>query len=187
MRPRCLSCCFSKERWKVLQTMTDAPLIYTWDGCAMVPLEHLKARADRQFVVGQQYRLLIDEERSMRSHSFYFARLAELFGNLPHELATRFPDVEDLRAWALIMTSWSETKVQSFSSPAEAVHSAAILAKYIPRAVIVVKDRDVLIATARSQSKMAMNKSDFEKSKADVLAYVENMIGIGPGETQQSA
>lgn len=65
------------------------PIVFDWNGEAMVP-RHPK-RADREFVVGQCYSLIQQEERSSSSHRHEFAWLHEAWQSLPEHLTDRFP------------------------------------------------------------------------------------------------
>jgi hypothetical protein len=105
----------------------SAPIPFTWDGDAMVPLARFAKLADKQFVVGLTYPLAVQEERSGISHKHYFARVHDLWLNLPDAIATEWATSDMLRKHALIMTGWHKERRVALSSPAEArkpVHAA---------------------------------------------------------------
>jgi len=159
----------------------NAPLMFTWDGEAMVPKS--PRMADRQYVVGQDYRLAEQEERSGASHRHYFAQIAETWRNLPDELAMEFTDTEKLRKHALIMTGWFKERKFAASSPVEARKIAAfLLERQDEYALISVAGNVVVERVARSQSTRAggMRKAEFQKSKDDVLLWISDLIGVEP-------
>src|SRR5215211_8042396 len=100
--------------------MTNDPIIYEWNGSAMVPLPPFARRCEREFDVGERYRLAIAEDRSEASHNHYFARLHELWMNLPELHALRFPTDEHLRKWALIQTGHHHCTEVPAASPQHA-------------------------------------------------------------------
>lgn len=164
----------------------DAPTIFHWDGDAMVPIERHRQRCDRDFVVGETYPLVIEEQRSGNSHRHYFASLHEAWINLPDDIATQFPTSEILRKHALILTGWcNETKV-ALSSVEEARKVAAFLmAERSEYALISVSGNVVVKRTARSQSTRGPNrmaKAEFQRSKDDVLNWVADLIGVKPSD-----
>ena len=91
--------------------MSDRPFPFAWDGEAMVPPgQYWAKRADEQFVVGQNYKLVEHHDRSPQSHSHYFAALAEAWQNLPHHLTDRWATSEHLRKWALIKAGYHDER-----------------------------------------------------------------------------
>jgi len=52
--------------------------------------------------------------------------------------------------------------------------------------IVISKDNTVTIYTAKSQSRRAMNRADFAKSKQDVLDFVSNLIGSTPNQLTQN-
>lgn len=71
------------------------PIPFAWDGFAMVPLASFRKRADAQFVIGERYILVEQNERSMRSHRHYFASVHEGWLNLPEHMAERFERLKE--------------------------------------------------------------------------------------------
>ena len=168
--------------------MTDMmPVCFDWDGEAMIPQERFKRRAEQQFVIGDTYRLVVEEERLANSHRHYFASLAEAWRNLPEDLADRFESPEALRAWALIKTGYHDETSVVCDTEADAKRIASFMGMLRDYAVIVVKGNVVKRYTAKSQSVRAMDKAAFEASKRDVLDLVASMIGVDPRQLAAEA
>lgn len=153
-----------------------APMIFTWDGDAMVP--KVPRLADRYYVVGEQYRLVVDEGRSGVSHRHFFAAIHEAFKNLPEELAERFPSDEHFRKHCLIMEGYRDERTFVAASKAEALRLAAFVKPMDEYAVVVVRECVVVVWTAKSQSTKAMGAKDFQASKQKVLDRAASMIGV---------
>ena len=156
----------------------DAPILYRWDGEAMAPLPRFAARCDQTFVVGETYRLAAVEERSMRSHGHYFARLGDYHGSLPDHLAERFPTVEHLRKWALIQAGYCNRAEIVCRSNAEAVRTVATIKALDAYAVAVVRDNTLVVLTAQSQSTKAMGAKMFQESKDKVFGVLDDLLGL---------
>jgi hypothetical protein len=89
---------------------------------------------------------------------------------------------EHLRKRALIMTGWRDETSLVLPSKAEALKVAAWSRQGLDEhAVISVSGTTVVRLVAKSQSLRAMGKEDFTKSKADVLGWIEDLIGIDRG------
>lgn len=161
------------------------PLVFQWDGEHMVPLN--PRAADRQYVVGEQYRLAVHEERSAASHSHYFAALNEAWQNLPEDQAERFPTVEHLRKWALIKAGYHDERSIVAASKAEATRIAAFIRPMDDYAIVVSSGAVVIVYTAKSQSMKAMGREAFQDSKQKVLDIVASMIDVRPAELRHEA
>lgn len=164
---------------------TIYPVIFEWDGEAMRPLNRYVA--DRQYVVGEHYRLEPREERSWASHGHYFASLNDAHANLPEDLAQRFPTVDHLRRYALVRTGFRDERTIVASSKAEARRIAAFLKPIDEFAVVSVHEAVVIVWTAKSQSLRAMGKDDFQRSKDAVLDFVAEIIGVSPDQLGRAA
>jgi hypothetical protein len=158
------------------------PVIFTWDGEAMVPLPRLASVCDRQFVVGETYPLTVQEDRSGVSHRHYFATIAEAWRNLPEHYAERFPTSEHLRKWALCKTGYADERSIVCASKAEAQRIGAFIKPMDDFAVVVVSEATVKVYTAKSQSTRAMGKKAFQDSKTAVLDLLASMVGVTPAE-----
>lgn len=133
--------------------------------------------ADKHFVVGLEYMLVPHEERSMRSHRFYFASVNEAWKNLPEDMAERYPTADHLRKWALIKAGYRDERSIVAASKAEALRLAAFVRPMDEYAVVVVREAVVMVYTAKSQSTRAMGKKTFMESKDRVLDVLATMIG----------
>jgi hypothetical protein len=162
-----------------------APMLFDWDGESLVP-RHPKI-ADKHYVVGESYRMAPYEDRSMRSHRFYFASINEAWKNLPEDLAERFATPDALRKFALIKAGYRDERSIAASSKAEALRVAAFVRPMDEYAVVTVSDALVTVFTAKSQSTRAMGKKAFGESKERVLDIVSAMIGTSKQALQQNA
>lgn len=167
--------------------MTDniPPMDFSWDGENFVP--RVPRLADKHYVVGLSYRLVPHEERSMRSHRFYFASVNEAWKNLPEDMADRFPTADHLRKYALIKSGYRDERSIVCSSKAEALRVGAFIRPMDEYAVVVVRDAVVTVYEAKSQSMRAMGKKTFGASKEAVLDTVASMIGTTPGTLTANA
>ena len=165
--------------------MNTPPLIFQWDGEAFIP-KHPKL-ADKHFVVGETYPLVVQEERSHATHAHYFAALNEGWQNLPEEDAERFPTSEHLRKWCLIKAGYSDLSSIACSSAAEAQRVAAFVKPMDAYAVVIVRGASVQVYTAQSQSMRAMGKEVFQASKQAVLDIVDSMCGVERGTLSREA
>lgn len=161
------------------------PMYWQWNGEAMVPRS--AAAADEQFVIGQFYRLVELEERSDASHRHEFAFVREAWKNLPEDIAPLFPSPDHLRKRALIQGGFYDEQVIDAGSNAVAIRIAAVARGYDEFALISVTDNIVIIRTAKSQSRRAMNKEQWQASKTAVLEIVSEMIGVEPSELERAA
>lgn len=167
---------------------TESPLLVRWDGEAFHPAnQHWSKRADREYCVGEVYRMAPLEERSMRSHRQYFASINEAWQNLPEHLAERFPTADHLRKHALIRAGYRDEQSFACSSRAEALRIAAFIRPIDDYALVVVRDAVVIRYTAKSQSQRAMGKKDFGESKEAVLNVLSDMIGVRRPELEANA
>lgn len=157
----------------------NAPLPFRWDGDAFHPAaQRFAVAADRLFVVGEIYPLVVQEARSQASHSHYFAALHDAWQNLPEAMAERFPTPEHLRKHCLIKAGYANQREFACSSRAEALRLAAFLRPVNEFAIVTVREAVVIEWTAQSQSLRAMGKAAFQDSKQKVLDIVASYIGI---------
>ena len=155
---------------------TIPPLAFRWDGEAMVPLSAIAA--DRNYVVGETYRLVPHEERSQRSHAHYFACVNEAWSNLPEHLAERFPTAEHIRKYALIKAGYHDERSIVARSKAQAQDIASFVKPLDEFALVVISEATASIYTAKSQSTRAMGAKEFQRSKDAVLDFLAGMIGV---------
>lgn len=164
------------------------PVAFTWteDG-VMKPLDRFMPLADKQFVVGETYRMVVEAERSAVSHSHYFACLHEAWTQLPENIAPLFPTSEKLRRWALIKTGFANEQSMVCDTEMDTARMAQFLGQLNDDSVVVRKGRVLKIYTAKSQSARSMNKDEFQRSKQSVLDLLASMIGTSAAELASNA
>ena len=91
----------------------------------MQPLARFRKLCNKQFVVGEVYCMVAQEERSAASHRQYFASLHDAWMNLPEATAEQFPSSEHLRKYALIQAGFRDERSIVCASKAEARRLAA--------------------------------------------------------------
>ncbi len=164
------------------------PVVFQWsDDGAMYPVRGFQLLCDRQFVVGERYRLVEEHERSQASHNSYFAALHDAWLNLPEHLVDVYPTETHLRKRALIEAGYFDEKLIPFSTPEEALRVAGCLEGVSDFALIRVYENAVSIKTAKSQNRRSMNAKQFQESKQKVLDIVADMIGVKPQELKDNA
>jgi len=156
--------------------MKVAPMIFEWDGEAMVPLRRFHNIANAEFTVGERYRMEAQEQRSLNSHNHYFATLQNIWENLPENFGDRIPSVEHMRKWALIRCGFRDERSIVCASKAEAERMAAFVKPMDDFAIVIAQEATVIVYTAKSQSMKAMGAKDFQKSKEAVLDYCNGML-----------
>jgi len=160
-------------------------LLFDWDGEAMIPRS--QSAADRQYVVGECYRLAVFEPRSRKSHDHYFACVHDAWANLPEQIAERHPTDEHLRKWALIKAGYRDERVIVCASAEEALKMVAFAEAMDDYAIVIRRHDVVTVFTAKSQSQKAMGKKAFQESKQAVLDILSEMVGVSAQELQQNA
>lgn len=157
--------------------MTPAPFLCRWNGEAMEPLPRFREKCDRDFVVGQVYRLVEFEERSTASHNHQFAWLNDAWHSLPEDLKDLYPTAEHLRKRALIEAGFYDEEAIDAGSNAAALRVAASARRWHEFSLVVVRGPVVLIRTPKSQSRRKMNAAEFQSSKSAIMEIVAGMIG----------
>jgi hypothetical protein len=164
-----------------------APIIFNWNGEAMVPLSRFHNMANANFVVGENYRLAAVEERSVATHNHFFATIHDKWLSLPDAIAVQFATPEALRKHALIMTGFRKERKFVASSPVEARKLAAWLRPQTvddDYAIISIAGNTVVEWKAASQSLKAMpEKGRFQASKQAVLEWIDDLLGVAPDST----
>jgi len=155
------------------------------DDQAMVPV--YPRIAARTFEPGTRVLVVLYEQRSQASHNFEFGWLAEAWKNLPEVMAEDVANPEMLRKRALIATGWYEESTVDAGSQAAAQRVAAFMRGGDGFALIVTRGPIVVRRTAKSQSRRAMGKADFERSKTDIIEWVSAQIGVTPETLRREA
>lgn len=167
--------------------MTSAPLLYQWNGEAMVPHRRFQAEADRSFVVGESYRLVEWHDRSTATHNHEFAFVAEAWAQLPEHLTEQFKTPEHLRKRALIDAGFFNQQEVDAGSHAAALRVANFIAAMDEYSVVVVRGPIVIKRSPKSQSRRAMGKEEFQSSKQAVLEIVSALIDVKPETLARNA
>jgi hypothetical protein len=162
-------------------------LRYEGNGEFRVLSNHFASRADKDFVVGEVYSMVEHHDRSANSHRHYFAVIADAHGNLPDELLDQYPTTEHLRKKALIFKGYRDERMLACKSDAEAQKMAAFVKPMDDFAVVTVRDSIVRVWTAKSQSVKAMGNREFQQSKSDVLDFIDDLLGVERGASDQNA
>lgn len=148
----------------------------------MGPMPRFRALCDRDFVIGEHYRLNVVEERSIANHNNYFARIHDLWMSIPDPMTAKFPTEEVLRKHALCMTGFRRERKFACESKAEARKLAAWLRpqdRDDDYAIISVNDNVVVEWKPLSQSLKGMpTKGQFQASRKAVVAWIEDLIGV---------
>lgn len=162
----------------------DVPLEFRWDGEAMIPASQFWARrADRQYVVGERYKLVDHHDRSTNSHRHFFAVVNDAWQTLPDKLQEQYPTAEHLRKYALIRKGYRDERSIVCASKAEAQRVAAFVKPMDDFAIVTASEAVVRVWTAKSQSAKAMGAKEFQQSKSDVLDFLDDLLGVERGST----
>jgi hypothetical protein len=162
------------------------PIACRWDGEAFVPLPRLARLADEHYAIGEVFHLVVEKERSPKSHRHYFAMIKEAWENLPKD-ELRFPTPDHLRKWALIRSGYCDERQIVCATKAEAARWMPILAAADTYSVVAVRGPIVTVYTAKSQSVKAMGSKDFQASKDAVLALCADMISVEVAQLDRAA
>lgn len=164
--------------------MTAPPIPTRWNGEAFDLLPQFRKMADREFVIGQVYRLVEQNERSEVSHNHEFAWLKEAWQTLPEHLADEFPTPEHLRKRALVIAGFYTEQIIDCGTRTAALRVAQGL-KARPGeefSVVSIGGPLVVIRTPKSQSRRAMDKAEFQASKTGIMEVIAQMLGVSPAE-----
>lgn len=166
--------------------MSAPPIPCRWEGDCFRPLPGFARTADRHYVVGEVSPLAPVLERSEVSHRQEFAWLREAWQSLPEHLSDEYPTAEHLRKRMLIKTGWCTTTDYICATRAETLRWADYLRRELDEyAVVIVRDGIVRVHRARSQSRTAMNKEDFQASKTAILEAVSDLLGVAPATLER--
>jgi hypothetical protein len=163
-------------------------MAFRWTGAEMVPAK--PKLADKEFVIGRRYWLEEVSDRSWISHRHEFVWISTAWNNLPEALVETFPSPEHLRKAALIATGWHREMVIEAGNAAAALRVAAYAKGRDEFAHVVTRGPTVTVRWARSQRMHGhdrMDKAEFERSKADILGWISNLIGVEPDTLRGAA
>lgn len=165
----------------------DQPITFRWEGDAFIPASvHWARQADKQFVVGELYRMAEQHDRSTNSHRHFFAVIADAWRTLPDQMLEQYPTSEHLRKKALVWKGYRDERTIVAASQAEAERMAAFVKPMDDFAVVTVRDAVIRVWTAKSQSVKAMGAKEFQQSKSDVLDFIDDLLGVERGSVAKS-
>lgn len=154
-----------------------------WDGTAFVPETAFhRRRASERFGEGEVVMMDVQNERSWKTHAHQFASIADLWANLPEDLAEMpyAKSADALRKHALIATGFCDCETIDAGSKAAAERVAASLSRIATResgyCVVKVSGSVVRCFTPHSQKARAMAAGEFQRSKTAVLEWIEGLI-----------
>ena len=146
-------------------------------------------QADKHYVIGERYNLVQHHDRTAASHNHEFAWLKEAWQSLPESIADSYPTSEHLRKRALIEAGYFDEQVIDAGTNAAALRVAAGVRSFPGEefSLIIVRGPAVVVRRARSQSRRAMNKLEFQDSKSKVMEVVAGLIGVSPADLRKAA
>lgn len=157
--------------------MSDDPIICRFTDGALIPSTNYQRHlAFERWDEGELVPVVEHSQRSDKSHDHYFATLGDMWATLPEDVSPDFPNVDVLRAHALIRTGYANKRQLVCRSNADAERAAAFMRPSAPLAIITVEGCVVTEWTAESQKYRAMGKRRFQESKDAVLGYVNGLL-----------
>jgi hypothetical protein len=168
--------------------VTSQPLPMQWTGTGFEVLRRAADAADRQYVVGEVYRVLTEEERSDLSHNHEFAFVREAWKTLPDNLAESYPSPEHLRKRALIQAGFFDEQIIDVGTNAGAIRVARDLGAFPGEefSLVIVRGTFVIIRRAKSQSRRAMGKEMFQASKTGIMQVIADMLDVTPDDLSRA-
>lgn len=157
------------------------PTAFRWTGLVMEPT-HLRLAASR-FQVGETYLMAEHQHRSKLSHDHEFAFVAEAFNSLPDELAADHPSPEHLRKHGLIRKGFCHVRDHVCETKSEAQRLRTILAGRDEYAIVMITGNGLVVRelTAKSQSRKAMDRAEFQASKTALMEFIADLLGVDVG------
>ncbi|BEV47326.1 hypothetical protein [Afipia carboxidovorans] len=153
---------------------TFPPLTCDWDGEVFRPIH--PRRADNYLTVGERYSIVQYEDRSAATHNHQFAWLYDAWMNLPEDIADQYPTPEHLRKRALIDAGFYDETIIDAGTNAAAIRVAAAVQAIDTFALVFVRKCFVIRRTAKSQSRRAMKKDEFQASKTAIMEVIDELV-----------
>lgn len=158
--------------------MSAPGTLFRWDAIAEAMVPRYPRLAKQRYEPDHDYLLADVEDRSDVSHKHEFAWLREAWKSLPETLAEQFPTAEHLRKRALIDAGFYDETIVDAGSNAAALRVAACLKGVDDFALVFVRGLFVIRRTAKSQSRRAMEKAEFQRSKTAIMEVVADLLGV---------
>lgn len=146
----------------------------------LVPAKRFQVEAARRYEPHQTYLMEEVQERSVASHNHEFGWLKEAWSNLPEAIADLYPHPEHLRKRALIEAGYYNEEIVDAGTNAAALRVASSFRKREEFSLVIVRGHFVILRTAKSQSRRAMKKEEFQASKTAIMEVIAAMIGVDP-------
>lgn len=127
------------------------------------------------------------EERSDKTHNHEFAFVGEAWKTLPETVADEFPTPEHLRKRALIATGFYHETIIDVGTLAGALRVASYVRSSDDFAHVVTRGGVVVVRKAKSQSRKAMGKADFQTSKTAILEWISNLLNVEAKTLEEQA
>jgi len=168
--------------------MTGGPIRFIWMGDGFTPAAaYYQKLADEHYVIGEKYTLVEHHSRSANTHNHFFAQVADSWGNLPDHLLPEYQSPEMLRKKALIRKGFCDERSIVCASKAEALRVAAFIKPMDDYAIVIASEAVVKVLTAKSQSHKAMGAKAFAESKQAVFDFIDDLLTVKRGSTEQNA
>jgi len=173
--------------------MSEMALMALFRGGAFIPFKRHANYISANLSDGDKVYLLVQHERSAKTHRHQFAWLSDAFDSMPDRFtgAPFMASPDALRKHALIATGFCETVTVSAGSNAAAHRVAPAMADLARKAhgyaIVEVSGQLVTCKTPLSQSMRAMGKDTFQKSKDAILNYVAGLLEVEPQELEGMA
>jgi hypothetical protein len=147
---------------------------------------HFRRKCDEAFVIGTLYPMTVYEDRSDKTHKHAFAWVREAWSSLPDNLLEVCPTPEHLRKRALVECGFFDETMIDAGTTGAALRVAAAWKARDTFAHIVVRKKFVVIRTAKSQSRRAMDAKEFQDSKQAILEHIAALINVEPAELERA-
>lgn len=163
------------------------PIFCQYDGDSFVPLARSQRVCDKEYCIGEVYQLAPVEDRSTSTHNHEFAWLKDAWLNLPEQYAELYPSPEHLRKRALIQAGYYDEEIVDAGTNAAALRVASAFRHREEFSLVIVRGPLVVIRSAKSQSRRAMKKKEFQDSKSAIMDVISEMIGVERKTLEQEA
>ena len=165
----------------------NQPYRCIWTGNSFIPDEQSLFRCRQNLGEGEVVLLQRHEDISQATMGHYHVTLTDLWRQLPENLMSEYPTYDAFRAKLLIKAGFCHMKDMVTESPATARAVAGFARAINPYSVVEVRGNVIRVFTARSQSKAAMNKKEFQASKDAVLEIAAGLVGVTVDQATKGA
>ena len=148
----------------------------SWDGVCLTPTPQALRSCQERFSPGTVYAVEAIDERSHAAHARFFARINELWQNLPEIMQHDYPSSEHLRKRALIETGYATEQVHTCQTKAEAQRFAKLIRTREEFSIVIVSGDVIRIFAPMSQSFAEMGSKKFYQSAEAVEGWILALI-----------